>query len=286
MKRRRHSNPDSLELLLDTMCNTFGGIIMIALLIALLSRDASSENSTQQPENLQRQTESIEQQTTEADRLRQRLLQGSDPNISQTFKLLSDRDELRQQIESRRANIQSNQSVLASIPFIDPAEIERLQSELESRTNELKILQQQIERDTQARQRALRLPRERAIAKKTHYLIVRYGKIYPVHTLREGQRELNTQTLAWSQSPGGETASPKREMGLDTATGLPILARLFNDIPSQTYSIHFLVYADSFPAFLAARQIPLGRNYDTGWEFLTEDRPVVFSSQGQAPPAL
>jgi hypothetical protein len=43
---------------------------------------------------------------------------------------------------------------------------------------------------------------------------------------------------------------------------------------------------DSFPAFLTARQIPLARNFDTGWEFFTEDRQVIFSASGEAPPAL
>lgn len=38
MKRRALIPADSLDLLLDTMCNTFGGIILIALLVALLSR--------------------------------------------------------------------------------------------------------------------------------------------------------------------------------------------------------------------------------------------------------
>ena len=39
MRRRRPAeNPaDSLELLLDTICNTFGGVLFIALLVALLT---------------------------------------------------------------------------------------------------------------------------------------------------------------------------------------------------------------------------------------------------------
>ena len=36
----------------------------------------------------------------------------------------------------------------------------------------------------------------------------------------------------------------------------------------------------------SAHQIPLARNFDTGWEFFTEDRQVIFSSSGEAPPAL
>jgi len=35
VKRRRNTTEDSLELLLDTMCNMFGGIILMALLVVL-----------------------------------------------------------------------------------------------------------------------------------------------------------------------------------------------------------------------------------------------------------
>jgi hypothetical protein len=278
MSRRRQHQPDSLELLLDTMCNAFGGIIMIALLIALLSRDASSETAT---DHIQRLLQSIEQQTTEAQQLQQRL-KISEPNTTAAFELLTQRDELRQRIEAARHMIRSNTTALAAIPQIDPAETERLVAQLQSKTNDVQTLQQQIDREMQARQRALRLPRERATGKKTYYFIVRFGRIYPVHAMRDGRRELNTQTLDWRHAEGGETATPKAGLGFD----MPTFARLFAEIPPQTYSIHFIVYNDSFPMFLAARQVPVSRNYDTGWEFLPEDRPVIFSSRGEAPPAL
>jgi hypothetical protein len=278
MSRRRQHQPDSLELLLDTMCNAFGGIIMIALLIALLSRDASSETAT---DHIQRLLQSIEQQTTEAQQLQQRL-KISEPNTTAAFELLTQRDELRQRIEAARHMIRSNTTALAAIPQIDPAETERLVAQLQSKTNDVQTLQQQIEREMQARQRALRLPRERATGKKTYYFIVRFGRIYPVHAMRDGRRELNTQTLDWRHAEGGETAVPKAGLGFD----VPTFTRLFAEIPSNTYSIHFIVYNDSFPMFLAARQVPVSRNYDTGWEFLPEDRPIIFSSRGEAPPAL
>src|SRR5215212_2230753 len=99
MSRRRRHQPDSLELLLDTMCNTFGGIIMIALLIALLSRDASSDTAiTQRAETVRRQIEQTQKQTIEAEQLRQRLQQSIDPRAALTVALLTERDQLRQQI--------------------------------------------------------------------------------------------------------------------------------------------------------------------------------------------
>lgn len=62
MSRRPAPQNDSLEMLLDTMCNTFGGIILIALLITLLAREtkvseaetrAITENATAQRRQIQ-----------------------------------------------------------------------------------------------------------------------------------------------------------------------------------------------------------------------------------------
>ena len=49
MSRRERANADSLELLLDTICNVFGGIIFIAIIVALLtaSRAAGVRHETE-----------------------------------------------------------------------------------------------------------------------------------------------------------------------------------------------------------------------------------------------
>ena len=286
MSRRRREKPDSFELLLDTMCNTFGGIIMIALLIALLSRDASSDTEVRRrTEATQRQLQQLAAQVSDAQRLQQQLRTNSAG--AEVFELLTERDELRQRIDSAKAAIESNATIVASIPTTSQAaEIERLIAERKTRTNQVRILAEQVERESQVRQRQFRLPRERATGKKTHYFVLRYGKIYPVHIMREGRRDLNNETLQWRSAPSGEAAIPRRDLGLIAMTGLPAFAALFGEIPKETYSIHFLVYNDSIPGFLAARQVPLQRGYDVGWEFLTEEQPIVFSARGEAPPAL
>jgi hypothetical protein len=281
MSRRRRQQLDSLELLLDTMCNTFGGIIMIALLIALLSRDTEADpNATQ---TFRRQLEQLQQQTVEAERLQRDLIKEPDTNVVKAIALLKERDELQRKIAEQKRAIESNAIVQANIAATnDPAELERLVAMKRAHEKESKTLEDQIQKETQAKQRQLRLPKERATGKRTFYFIVRFGRIYPVHLMRDGRRELNRQTLDWSTIAQGETATPRRGAGVD----LPNFARLLNEVPSETYSVHFLAYNDSFPLFLAARQVPLARAYDTGWEFLSEDKPIVFSSRGEAPPAL
>jgi hypothetical protein len=46
MSRRRQELPDSLELLLDTICNTFGAVIFISMLLAVLAEGRSPNSSS------------------------------------------------------------------------------------------------------------------------------------------------------------------------------------------------------------------------------------------------
>lgn len=49
-RRRRRASDDSLELLLDTICNTFGGIVFIAMLVAILVRETgAAREATEAP---------------------------------------------------------------------------------------------------------------------------------------------------------------------------------------------------------------------------------------------
>jgi hypothetical protein len=281
MSRRRQKPLDSLELLLDTMCNTFGGIIMIALLIALLSRDTDANASA--TELFKKQLEQTERQIVEAESLRSRFAESADTNLLEAIELLRAREELQRKIEEARQEIASNATLQARIAATnDPGELGRLMTQKEARQKEERILVGQIEREKKSRERPLRLPRERVTGKRTFYFILRYGKIHPVHLMRDGRRELNRQSLDWQTTPQGESAMPRRDAGID----LPAFARMLNEVPAQTFAIHFLAYNDSFPLFLAARQGPLARGFDTGWEFLSEEKPVIFSSRGEAPPAL
>lgn len=281
MSRRRRHQPDSLELLLDTMCNTFGGIIMIALLIALLSRD--SEADAKGIQSFRKQLEQTQQQTAEAERLQKRILESADTNVVSAVALLKEREELQRAIEADRQLAASNAALQASISATnDAGELERLLGQKQTQEKEERAIQEQIQRETSSRQRQLRMPRERVTGKKTFYVIVRHGKFYPVYFMREGQRERNRQSIHWETTVDGDSATPQPAAGIDAGP----LARILNEVPAQMYLIHFLVYDDSFPAFLAARQIPLARGYDTGWEFLSQEKPIVFSSRGEAPRAL
>jgi hypothetical protein len=234
-------------------------------------------------ENLKADVQKAQSNLDEARRLQTSLAAPNDDDAKR-LALAAQIAELKAINASNVAALGSNSTIAVSAaPTIS---IEDLLAKKSAVQSDLAEITNQLARLKQASTRQLRLPRERATGKKTYYFICRFGKLYPVHIMRDGQRELNTQTLDWRETSAGETAVPRRELGFDPASGLAAFTRLFTEIPPQTFSIHFLVYNDSFPAFLAARQVPLARNFDCGWEFLPEDQPVVFSSRGKAPPAL
>jgi hypothetical protein len=282
MNIRRRSLTDSMQLLVDTICNLFGSIVIISLLMAMISKDVPPDASANPSSDLQRQIQQAQSELDESRRFQSTIQPSADD--AQRLALADHINELKTIVSSNLDLIQTNAThtnvTATQIP------VESLLKEKSELQTQLAALTNQLERIKQANTRLLRLPRERATGKKTYYFICRFGKIFPVHVMLNGRRELNTQTLDWRRTPEGEVAAPKRELGFDPTTGLAAFERLFNAIPAQTYSIHFLVYSDSFPAFLTARQIPLTRNFDTGWEFFTDDRQVIFSASGEAPPAL
>jgi hypothetical protein len=75
MGRRRSLGQDSLELLLDTICNTFGGVLFIAMMVVLLLQQTSKDVPPPTPlppaEELQAQGLKLAALTRELARLQQ-----------------------------------------------------------------------------------------------------------------------------------------------------------------------------------------------------------------------
>lgn len=71
---KKRSLPDSLELLLDTMCNTFGGIIFIAITLIIVSQLAAKSMREMSPEELDRRNiQRMEEQSAELEKQIQEL---------------------------------------------------------------------------------------------------------------------------------------------------------------------------------------------------------------------
>lgn len=314
MSRRTLGQPDSLEMLLDTMCNTFGGIILIALLIALLARetnvkDAATRVVTDSETMLQQRIALAEQDLREA-RARQAVLeqQARDHAQAGLFQLIEQREQLRQLSAGLTERLRDSQSQLDAGPSADTSHVEEairqmlervsnteqrqiearnLQASLQTKQRELRrTLQQDSNRLAQAlapRVQRLRLPREHETDKKHLYIVVRHGRLYPLYVYRNDNPERNTHSLRWiEESPTIRRVEPLPTLGAPVTTE-NALATFFRQYPVDHVYLVFQVYEDSFAAFNTAKTAAVALGFDYTWQ-PRRNSEILRIGAGSAPP--
>lgn len=303
---RRQKPSDSLDLLLDTMCNTFGGIILLAVMVTLLSRPESpAKDSLDTTELLQRR---LAQATVKLEQLRleetELTVQASDPSRQKMTVLLNERAALREQL---RAQSRAATNIAVVIPAANTsdaaARLQQLNAELaaaildratrkngldaanEARQNDerrLADLRNQVAQLQKEQIHQLRLPKEREPGLSPYPVIIKYGQVYPIFLDQQLNRAIFTVTErgpATQLDPlSGRGLAPER-----MAAGLRAQ-------PSQwsrdRYYIAFYVFADSFSTFNTAKQAVVDMGYTYGWKPLEDNHPpLVFGANGSSPKA-
>jgi hypothetical protein len=309
MNLRRQHPKDSLDLLLDTMCNAFGGIILLAVLVALLARQHpnSTGNSPDSSEMLARRIAQAEQTLGQTRTFITELArQATNPAIQQRVGLLSQRRALQDQIALLRSEAdlerkhQSDETSSA-----DPAkrllelkaQLAQSMADRVSASNSLTtvvkenqrlrerlfdVRRQMVAAQEEVTQR-LRLPKERNTGKDVFNIIVQHGRIFP---LRNADNERNRTSLTWQETAQSVTPIPIPGKGLDPRHDSRTLKELFNALPRQNFYIAFYVFEDSFAAFNEAKRIAVSSGLDYGWMPLeTKEAPISFGAIGTRPKA-
>ncbi len=203
MNLRRKTPPDSLYLLLDTLCNAFGGIILLAVLVVLLTSKEKTQSSkaADSQEMLQRRLAIAQTDLQRSQQLAASLkAKANDERFKQQVALLSTRKNLQDAIQQTRDTDAQNSKDLDTANAVDPSErLKFLNAQLaaaqahkldaknslaaaEENTQRLKQRLADLERQVTAKldelQRPLRLPKEHETGKRVIYIIVRYGHIY------------------------------------------------------------------------------------------------------------
>jgi hypothetical protein len=299
MNLRRKTPPDSLYLLLDTLCNAFGGIILLAVLVVLLTSKEKSQSATKSDsqEMLQRRLALAQNNLQESLQLAATLnVKANDPKWKQQIALLSTRKELQDSIQQIHDTVLQNGKELDAANAADPAErlkflnaelataqARKLEAEnsLAATEDNVKRLKQrladmegQVTAKVNELQRPLRLPKEHETEKQSIYIIVRYDHIYPC---RNSDLSRNEADINWTIGTDNEVAEPIHGRGLDPNAVGPY----FSSLSGNDVYVVFLVFEDSFPAFIRAKQSAIASGISYGWEpFRNEDGPVVFSETG------
>ncbi len=306
MNLRRKTPSDSLYLLLDTLCNAFGGIILLAVLVVLLTSKEKSQSSTasDSQEMLQRRLALAQTNLQQSLQLNASFnAKANDAAWKEQMDLLSTRKDLQEALQKTLNVIAQTSKELEAANAADPsdrlkflnAELALTQARKLAAQNSLSAamenvkrlrqrlvaMEQQVTAKLNELQRPLRLPMEHETGKRVIYIIVHYGRIYPC---RNADLSRNETDINWSSRLDSENAEPIQGKGIDPWQNVGALNSYFNSQSGDSVYVVFCVFEDSFPAFIRAKQSAISSGISYGWEpFRNVDGPVAFAEHGHTP---
>lgn len=305
MNLRRQRPRDSLELLLDTMCNTFGGIILLAILVVLLThheRHASGGFNSESSEMLERRLSIAETNLQASVQLLTALEQkASSPEREVLVSLLSRRSSLQEQLSELEGRTRQAAAAVDANNSQDPAQLFHALNQQHREAQARKTQQQNTlaavrENNARLRQRLadlknqaavvinntvrhVRLPKEYTTGKRAFYVILQYGRVYPCRT---HDLSPNTDSIRWEFNVGRSAAYPIRDKGYLPGDRSSLQA-IFTRLPRDLYLV-FCVFEDSFGEYNQVKETASSSGLAFGWEPMrNQQAPVTFGPLGHTP---
>jgi len=294
---REDDEGGSLDMLLDTLCNTFGGIILIALLLAL----SVNKKSVELYDKLVKTDDNQSDLIREREQLRNSLVDLKDENIEILEDLEDDAYSKREEIEEIKDNLDDLNSDSSSLEKLAQLEKEKLQDMLDVESTieeerltmeeELSRLEAIFEHQELSKElkkkpyRKVSLPQQKDTRKKPLPVIVAHGKMYPMISINIGSVEKNEDGLLWNQTPDDRfQVKVDPEKGVDPMNddALDLFLSSVRDAPRsvrQDFFLNLFVYSDSenFAIFNKIRDEAVLRKLDYNWIPISE-LPLILRS--------
>ena len=232
MSRRRLPEASSLELLLDTICNTFGGVLFIAILVVLLLQQAGNSPAAPTPSTTTMSPLEVLALTTRMDEVNDQLIRlrqnrDSQDAVVREFapeplrELLANRSAVTLQQEALQGEVDQllaeNVTLAAHVEELQ-VENESVRPKLEESRKRRDALLASLEEDRQSRVENVRLPVARAEWGKVEVgLVLRYGRVYVWHKYADGYMKTGLNTIDFvvvSEEDGGLVTHPNPVRGV------------------------------------------------------------------------
>lgn len=264
MNSRHVSASESLDLLLDTICNSFGSIVFIALLVVILVRRQSEDTRPQtlpptqvsQSRLIQLRIEhlALQEQLRRLQQLNERAATESSEDKSDLLAQIERLERVRDQLARVKhhaydslAHIQVSHNELVM-------EVRRLQEELDRVSQAVQNEEQELKRLEQENQRVARLPKLAQTEKREAAFLLTGGTIYAVHRPGRHNNARYEPFLRWSDeceivSQGNtQVILPRSGKGLAVPLdgNLELLRRKLERFNAQTDYLAVFVWPDSF----------------------------------------
>jgi hypothetical protein len=278
MRRRKRETPSSLDLFLDTICNAFGGIVFISILIAVLAQMQSKEMQAMEGPTITKAQSIVYQKQIEQ---RQREL----TKVKQQLQILEKQTPTPEQEEQKRlmeqiVNAQKFLDELIKKQLDDAKKLSQTQSRIadlrqEAKEVDRKLLEAKAEMQKRsmgaddalnAKISKVSVPNVTVSKKGNMLLAMRYGKLYLVSDPSSSSPlDFYTDHVDVLDSPAEKRIKPKSSSGWDLSNPSDV-ERFKQVLQQRSHDKTFLsvaVWPDSFKAFRKFREtvIPLSFEY-------------------------
>jgi len=273
MSRRKLVIPDCLEMLLDTICNTFGAVIFISMLLSMFVGEKTAGNSARNVTQEVEEIIALQQHDIAVARLRQASLKSQMEQQEAILSTLS-------HPESQRLASEIDQLSRLSASMLDQKtkQVETLtETEAESLSMEAEILTRRQERQQlQKETAALRSEFEDAIRKAGRTARVsrvrstdKFGFAYMLHDRRLYQvitpsGSINDDHCREIDRDGLTCVLPKPDGGIVLPAEKSVLGRVFDGIQPDRQFVRLFVSPNSFAEFTTIKDslIDMGLEYE------------------------
>ncbi len=277
-------------MLLDTLCNTFGGIILIALLLAL----SVNKKSVELHDKLVKTDDNKSELIREREQLKNSLLDLQDEQTLVLEDLEDEADRMREEIADTKDNLDDLNSDASAAETLAKREKEKLENlkELELKEEEERLsLEEEVARletilehqelSQELKKKPYRkvsLPQLKDTRKKPLPVIVAHGKMYPMVRFGIGKVAENEDGLTWNK-----TADERFRIEVDPNKGVDpmneeILEGFLSTVRNaprsvrQSFFLNLFVFSDSesFGVFNKIRDEAVLRDLDYNWVPISE----------------
>ncbi len=281
MANRKPQSDSSLELLLDTISNAFGGILFIAILVSILIRlTSSSSQDDQVSEPAHDALVVLETDLQDALARLEVLTQANDERVRTAGKLeekgvrqlLTDAQKLRKEERSLQKEVaQQVKEIGTSQRRMEETEreIAKLSASLAQIRDQAEKKKGTLEEELAKRGKASQLPSPRLALTQEFVIVVRYGCVYQPYKYDDASRarRLNLdEFVVVKDAQDHLTISPRIGRGLpisDDEAFARRLAEIMEARSPRNWHIALAVWDDSFGEFLnlKAAVVKLGYKY-------------------------
>lgn len=288
---RRRPQGDSLELLLDTICNTFGGVLFIALLVVILLElshepqpSAAGLVSPATIEELLRLHERLL-----ADVARQEENQAAAARVTAALapdalkELLQQRADRQEELLKQRQIVQtllSDSAELARQIQADKHQLQNLDDQLEKARATLTALSNERDNKLAEHRSEVRLPLLRPVHGRVEVgVILRYGRAYLWHRyspagFQTGPNLDDFVVVSSDSSTITVHPNPLRGIPLDAATSESELRSMLKPFNPSRHVVAVVVRPDTYHLFPKLRDIIVEQGFNYRLMPMTEDGEI------------